>query len=90
MIAFRWNVASGGGQHPFTPQAILALFEHSKGVPREACIIADNSLLLAYYRRSRLITDEIVRQVVADRRAGLNTPMARSTKTAKEEHGKAA
>jgi len=69
MIVFRWSVASGAGSHPFAPAALRAIFEHSRGVPREACIIADNSLLLAYHQRTNPITSRIVEQVVSDRRS---------------------
>jgi len=71
MIDFRWNVASGGEAHPFSPDALRAIFEHSQGVPREACIIADNSLLLAYYQRKSRIDKDLVQEVVADRRSAL-------------------
>src|SRR5262249_1752398 len=46
MIAFRWQVASGGNNHPFTKDAIGRIFESSAGMPREANILADNALLL--------------------------------------------
>src|SRR5207249_2610602 len=42
MVRFRWSVASGGGEHPFTEEALDALFRHSQGIPREAAILADN------------------------------------------------
>ena len=51
MIDFRWRVASGNQQHPFTPEALEAIYMYSKGMPREACIIADNSLLAAFLAR---------------------------------------
>ena len=44
MIAFRWNVASGGGKHPFSEDGLQALFEQSEGIPREATILADNGV----------------------------------------------
>jgi len=87
MLSFRWNVASGGAGHPFTPEAVRLLFEHSRGVPREACILADNSLLLAYVRKSNPIDAEIVRHVVADRRAGLSPVSHEPATKAKEAHG---
>src|SRR5690349_7752485 len=45
MVDFRWRVASGNQEHPFGQDAIEALFAHSGGTPREACILADNALL---------------------------------------------
>jgi general secretion pathway protein A len=72
MIRFRWQVASGGGQHPFTQEALEVIFENAKGMPREANILADNSLLAAYLGKQRQITAETVRAVVADRRGNLD------------------
>jgi type II secretory pathway predicted ATPase ExeA len=60
MIDFRWRVASGNQQHPFTPDAIQAIYVHSKGMPREACIIADNSLLAAYLAGKTVVDKETV------------------------------
>ena len=67
MLKFRWEVASGGAAHPFTPEAIQAIFEYSEGMPREANILADNALLLAFYQKQRQIEREQVEQVAADR-----------------------
>lgn len=71
MLAFRWSVASGGAQHPFEPEALRAIFRHSSGVPRDACILADNALLLAFYQRKNVIDRKIVEKVAEDRRASL-------------------
>ncbi|MDQ3847434.1 MAG: AAA family ATPase [Thermoproteota archaeon] len=72
MLKFRWEVASGGAGHPFTREAIEAIFEASAGMPREANILADNALLLAYYQKQRQIQREQVEQVAADRWENLN------------------
>jgi general secretion pathway protein A len=72
MLKFRWEVASGGGQHPFTDDAIAAIFHHSQGMPREANILADNSLLLASMDKQLKIAGEIVHQVALDRNENLN------------------
>jgi MSHA biogenesis protein MshM len=67
MLAFRWNVASGGGQHPFSPGALEALAEYSSGIPREATILADNALLLGFYKQLTKIDRQTVQQAAADR-----------------------
>lgn len=72
MVSFRWAVASGGGQHPFTPDAIAAVFEHAGGSPREANILADNALLLAFHQHQREIDAAIIEAVAADRRQNLS------------------
>ncbi len=71
MIAFRWSVASASNGHPFEPEALRAIFEHSHGLPRTATILADNSLLLAYYQRKARIDREVVEQVAQDRKSHL-------------------
>lgn len=72
MIKFRWEVASGGAQHPFTDEAIRVVFEHAEGRPREANILADNSLLLAFYKRQAQIGEQLVQEVATDRRENLS------------------
>lgn len=72
MLNFRWQVASGGGQHPFAEDAISLIFEAAAGRPREANIIADNSLVAAYLNQQRTITREVVAAVVADRHHNLD------------------
>src|ERR687886_2635555 len=67
MIDFRWRVASGNQQHPFTPEAIESISLHSEGIPREACIIADNSLLLAFLQKKQVIDKDIVEIAAKDR-----------------------
>src|SRR5918911_917209 len=67
MIDFRWRVASGNQPHPFTPDALEAIYMYSKGMPREACIIADNSLLAAYLSGKKSVDKEIVDAAYRDR-----------------------
>jgi general secretion pathway protein A len=67
MIDFRWRVASGNQQHPFTPDALEAIYVHSKGMPREACILADNSLLAAYLAGKEVVDKPTVDAAYQDR-----------------------
>ena len=77
MLKFRWEVATGGQPHPFTNEAVTALFEASHGMPREANIVADNSLLLAFHHQTMLIDADLVQRVVADRTFNLGQKEAR-------------
>ena len=70
-LAFRWSVASGGKQHPFSPEALAALYEYSDGILREATILADNVLQWGYYNRQALIDRPTVEAVAADRQRSL-------------------
>lgn len=73
MVAFRWSVASGGAQHPFTDEALGEVFDAAKGMPRETTILCDNSLLLAFMNKQQIIEADIVRRVATDRRLNLAT-----------------
>jgi general secretion pathway protein A len=72
MLRFRWHVASGGAEHPFTDDAVAAIFENAGGVPREANILADNSLLLAFHQKQRRIDAALIRAAADDRRLNLS------------------
>ena len=68
MIEFRWTIASGNkSKHPFTPGALQKIFEHSAGLPSEACILADNALLVAFLHQQPQVTPDIVAGAIADR-----------------------
>jgi general secretion pathway protein A len=68
MIEFRWTVASGNkSKHPFTPGALQHIFAHSAGLPSEACILADNALLLAFLHQQPQVTPDFVTLAIADR-----------------------
>ena len=67
MIDFRWRVASGNQPHPFAPEAVEAIYVYSRGMPREACIIADNSLLAAFLAGKKTVDKEIVDSAYKDR-----------------------
>src|SRR5512135_88888 len=67
MIDFRWRVASGNQPHPFAPGAVEAIYIYSRGMPREAFIIADNSLLAAFLAGKKTVDKEIVDSAYQDR-----------------------
>jgi type II secretory pathway predicted ATPase ExeA len=67
MIDFRWRVASANQQHPFTPEALEAIYMYSKGMPREACILADNSLLAAFLADKKVVDKITVDAAYKDR-----------------------
>lgn len=68
MIEFRWTIASANkGKHPFTQDALVKIFEHSGGLPSEAIILADNTLLLASLDGAHEVTPKFVEQAIKDR-----------------------
>ena len=68
---FTGYVASGGGLHPFTHEALKAVFDKGHGMPRETAILCDNSLLLAFLQQEPSIDAKIVKQVIDDREKNL-------------------
>lgn len=67
MIDFRWRVASGNKQHPFTLSAIQKIYDYSNGLPSEACVVADNACYIACINEIKPITDEVVEAAIRDR-----------------------
>jgi general secretion pathway protein A len=67
MIDFRWRVASSNQKHPFSADALEAIYTYSKGMPREACIIADNALLAAFLSNKKVIDKQTVDSAYKDR-----------------------
>ena len=72
MLKFRWEVASGGGALPFADEAVRAIYRLSDGMPREANILADNALLLAFYQQQPQISAQIIEEVARDRAQNLS------------------
>jgi type II secretory pathway predicted ATPase ExeA len=71
MVAFRWYVASGAKQHPFTEEALVTLFQASGGIPREVATIADNALLSAFLDKKRTVDREAIDKAAKDRQLHL-------------------
>jgi general secretion pathway protein A len=84
MIDFRWRVASGNQTHPFTQEALQSIYLHSDGIPREACILADNSLLLAFLQKKPVIENEIVEIAAKDRKENIGSANKPETKQQKK------
>jgi general secretion pathway protein A len=67
LIAYRWQVASIRQDNPlpFGKEALDAIFEHSKGLPREICKICDLALLAAFADKQQKVTEGVIRSVAA-------------------------
>jgi general secretion pathway protein A len=90
MIDFRWRVASGNQDHPFTPEALDSIYLHSEGIPREACIIADNSLLLAFLQKKAVIEKDLVEIAAKDRKDNIGSAGKPDGKPQKKVEGQEA
>jgi general secretion pathway protein A len=67
LIEFRFHVA-GGKKHPFTEEALDAIFKHSQGLPRRICKICDNALIRAYSANRKTVGPEIIETVAEELR----------------------
>jgi general secretion pathway protein A len=85
MIDFRWRVASGNQAHPFEPEALDSIYRYSEGIPREACVLADNALLLAFLQKQPRITKDIADLAAQDRIANIGAMQKSSTKKGKKD-----
>jgi general secretion pathway protein A len=57
---------AGGSLRLFTREAIVAIHEHSRGIPRTINVICDNALLGAFARGRRQVDRDTVLEVVRD------------------------
>ena len=68
-IAHRIRAASVDPQNvrvQFTPEAVLAIYDFTAGIPRLINVACDNCLLLGFVRETRQIVPAIVRRVIDD------------------------
>jgi general secretion pathway protein A len=73
-IARRLQLAGLGSNSclVFLPDAIAAVYRHSRGIPRLINTICENALITAYARQQRRVTLEIIEDIAADLRLNLN------------------
>jgi general secretion pathway protein A len=88
MIDFRWKAAGGTTPHPFTTEALDALYNLSRGRPREVNKLANESLIRAFVAELHEVDADMVQGAARDLR--LETPPAPSEakpkKTPKKAH----
>ena len=65
-LAGRIKAAGGVAAQVFTRQAVMAIQERSRGIPRTISVIADNALLSGFALQLRPITSEVVLEVCRD------------------------
>ena len=65
MINFRVMVA--GRQHPlFTEDALMKIYNHSRGMPREICVIGLNILPIAIVNNTSIIGNALIDEVIRE------------------------
>lgn len=65
-ISFRWEKAGAGCALPFSPDAIHAVAEYSRGIPRLVNSLCDTALLMAYGDASRSIDKRYIRDAAVN------------------------
>lgn len=76
----RWRLElAGANSHAatmFSDEAIFAIHEFSRGIPRLVNTLCENSLIYGYSRQAKQVTREIVREVAAELRLDVTSPSA--------------
>lgn len=65
MIAFRWMVAGGASNYPFNPEALRELYTASKGLPRDAVKLADETVRTLFFREQQTADATLVQELAA-------------------------
>jgi type II secretory pathway predicted ATPase ExeA len=65
-MASRIAAAGGTPTQIFSREAVLFIFERSRGIPRTINVIADNALVSGFAAQQRPITTQIIREVCRD------------------------
>jgi len=65
----------------FPPETIAAVYQHSRGLPRLINTICENALIAGYARQMRSISPDIIDDIAADFRLGVQTAQVEEAKT---------
>jgi general secretion pathway protein A len=96
LVPLNWDETKGyverrlqlaGCLHPsalFPPETIAAVFHHSQGLPRLINTICENALIAAYARQMRSVSPDIIDDIAADFRLGIQTPALETRQTSDE------
>jgi len=63
MIAFRWLVAGGTDSSPFTPESLRELYGASKGLPRDAVKLADETVRTLFFRHQKVASAALMHEL---------------------------
>jgi type II secretory pathway predicted ATPase ExeA len=65
-IAARVRVAGGAADSLFTRDAVIAIYEHARGIPRTISVICDNALISGFAADVRPVGRDVVLEVCRD------------------------
>jgi general secretion pathway protein A len=80
-VDFRLRAAGYKGKDLFDPDAFRQIAFYSNGIPRLVNIICDNALLCAYARSRKIVSADIIKEVVHDLRLGAEAQLTRAETT---------
>jgi general secretion pathway protein A len=84
-VAARVRVAGGRPDQLFTRDAILAIHEHSAGIPRTISVLCDNSLVTGFAMDVKPVGRQIVQDVCRDFELSQGKTLPRSEPPAKDD-----
>jgi type II secretory pathway predicted ATPase ExeA len=61
-------MVAGRREPLFTDSAIRRVYDHSKGMPRDICVLGLNALPLALVKRASIIDDDIITEAIKEMR----------------------
>jgi general secretion pathway protein A len=73
-IAARVRVAGGNAETLFTRDAVIAIHEHSRGIPRTTSVICDNALVSGFASDMKPVGRELILEVCRDFELGQAPP----------------
>ncbi|MBN1868787.1 AAA family ATPase [Candidatus Sumerlaeota bacterium] len=73
-IRYRLSLVAPEEQRVFSPRAERQIAKHVKGVPRVINILCDNALVAGYGRRSPVVSNAIVQEVIEDYERRIEAP----------------
>jgi general secretion pathway protein A len=65
-IAGRIEIAGGHPSRIFSRQAVMTIYDHSRGIPRTISVICDNALATGYAEEQQPITAKVIDEVCRD------------------------
>jgi type II secretory pathway predicted ATPase ExeA len=78
-IAGRIGVAGGNAELMFTRDAVIAIHEHSKGIPRTISVICDNALVSGFAGDQKPVGKDVVLEVCRDFQFGNQVVLSQAT-----------
>jgi general secretion pathway protein A len=66
-VLYRLKLVNPEAENIFTPEAVSQVYSHSRGIPRIINILCDSALLSGYVLGTKIITPEIMSEVIKER-----------------------